>query len=240
MSLLIDFSKYSQLSGMSMIKMSLEVLSILSDHYPERLGTAWMVHVSWSFTFFWKAISPFLDSVTKKKIFFISKLPELKEWIDDDVLEVEYGGDNDTEYDYETIKTRDDSLFPPYNEAGELVHVLPVASSSTEESGTEKKPKKKKSKKQKEADDGSVTDSTSHTQDASETTDGATDSTSEPAKKKKKKSKRQLEGSTEPQETSRSSALENTSDGEDTLNGGSARSKSKEDVGPQEIQVEAE
>ena len=223
-----------------MIKMSLEVLSILSDHYPERLGSAWMVHASWSFTFFWKAISPFLDPVTKKKIFFISKLPELKQWIDDDVLEVEYGGDNDTPYDYETIKTRDDSLFPPHNEAGELVHVIPVASSSTEEPGTEKKSKKKKSKKHQEADDGSVTDSTSYTQDASETTDGATDSTSEPTKKKKKKSKRRLEGSTEPQETSRSSALEHSSDAEGTPNDVSTRSKPGEDVGPQEIQVEAE
>lgn len=137
--------------------MSMDVLKILSDHYPERLGSAWMVHASWSFSFFWKTISPFLDNVTKKKIFFIGKLPELKDWIDDDILEVEYGGQNEEEYNYEIMKEREDRLFPPHNEEGELVKLFEdeaeeeeVQEKNAESEGDEqKKEKKKKSKKKK-------------------------------------------------------------------------------------------
>lgn len=197
MSLLIDYSKYSNLSGMSMIKMSLEVLKILSDHYPERLGSAFMVHASWSFTFFWKAISPFLDPVTKKKIHFISKLDELKEWIDEDVLEVEYGGKNEYEYSYEAIKLREDSLFPPYNEAGELVPVAGATSSTHGESSKKKNKKSKKKLAESQEKEESGTADSALPADA-ETAEVSTEETTSSHSKKQKKSKPHLEESAEP------------------------------------------
>lgn len=214
-SLLIDFSKYSNLTGLSMIRMSLDVLKILSDHYPERLGSAWMVHASWSFTFFWKSISPFLDHVTKKKIFFINKLQELRDWIDEDVLEVEYSGKNDAEYSYEEYKAREAALFPPYHEDGDLVH--PPGSSHAHDAQESKK--KKKSKKKRQQHDEEHGEAATEEAESSETPAGlhAASSTSEveassSTKSKKKKMKKRssasapIESSHEHSEESRESA----------------------------------
>src|SRR5689334_1960425 len=51
---IIDYSNFSQLSGMSLGKVSLEILDILQNHYPERLGYAFIVHAPLMFEFFWK------------------------------------------------------------------------------------------------------------------------------------------------------------------------------------------
>ena len=179
-SLLIDYSKYSNLTGLSMIRMSLDVLKILSDHYPERLGTAWMVHASWSFSFFWKSISPFLDNVTKKKIFFINKLPELRDWIDEEVLEVEYSGKNEAAYQYEAYKAHEATHFPPYGEDGELLY-LPAGASGIHEK------KKKKKKKVKEEESTETADEPESLHATSSTSEADPSSNTKSSKKKKKK-----------------------------------------------------
>lgn len=111
----MDFHKFTSSSGTS-IKIALDVLSILTNHYPERLGGAYIMNTPWAFTLFWKVVSPFLDDVTKKKIRFIKKYEELLEYIDKSELEAEYGGENQFVYDFETHFLKEDKEFPPYDD----------------------------------------------------------------------------------------------------------------------------
>jgi hypothetical protein len=59
----IDYSGFSQIAGMSMTKISMEIVGILQDHYPgtlvschllnilvERLGQAFLFHAPWVWT----------------------------------------------------------------------------------------------------------------------------------------------------------------------------------------------
>ncbi|KAJ8547772.1 hypothetical protein K7X08_011358 [Anisodus acutangulus] len=73
----------------------LAALSILQDCYPERLGKLFIVHVPYIFMTAWKAIYPFIDRKTKKKIIFVEnkKLRStLERDVDDDQLPDIYGG----------------------------------------------------------------------------------------------------------------------------------------------------
>lgn len=47
---------------------SFQVLTILQQHYVERLGRAIVVNLPLLLNFFYKGISPFLDPVTKEKV----------------------------------------------------------------------------------------------------------------------------------------------------------------------------
>ncbi|XP_057947906.1 uncharacterized protein LOC131143686 [Malania oleifera] len=73
----------------------LAALSILQDCYPERLAKLFIVHVPYIFMTAWKAIYPFIDNKTKKKIIFVEKKklrPTLLEDIDESQLPDIYGG----------------------------------------------------------------------------------------------------------------------------------------------------
>jgi hypothetical protein len=88
-------------------KISLEILSILQNHYPERLGAAFMVSPPWIFSAFWKLISRFIDPVTAAKIVFTDKSGQhILEHIDAENLERPYGGANDFVYQYEEWKVQ--------------------------------------------------------------------------------------------------------------------------------------
>ncbi|KAG2702871.1 hypothetical protein I3760_06G110800 [Carya illinoinensis] len=73
----------------------LAALSILQDCYPERLGKLFIVHVPYLFMTAWKAVYPFIDSKTKKKIIFVenkSLRSTLLNEIDESQLPDTYGG----------------------------------------------------------------------------------------------------------------------------------------------------
>jgi len=53
-------------------KVSLECLSILQNHYPERLGLAIMYNFPTAMGFFWNMIRPFIDPVTATKVQFVN------------------------------------------------------------------------------------------------------------------------------------------------------------------------
>ncbi|KAJ4720336.1 random slug protein 5 [Melia azedarach] len=73
----------------------LACLSILQDCFPERLGKLYIVHSPYIFMTVWKAVYPFIDNNTKKKIVFVEnkKLRStLLEEIDESQLPDIYGG----------------------------------------------------------------------------------------------------------------------------------------------------
>ncbi|GAM28095.1 hypothetical protein SAMD00019534_112710 [Acytostelium subglobosum LB1] len=93
--LMIDFSGYSMFN-MPPTSVSKQCLDILSDHYPERLGYAFIIDPPYIFNIFWNFVSPFINKHTSKKIHFLKgeKLRRniLSQHFDEQVLEKEYGG----------------------------------------------------------------------------------------------------------------------------------------------------
>lgn len=69
------------------LNVSLEVLHILQRHYVERLGRGLVVHFPWIVNGFFKAITPFMDPITRDKIRFD---PTLTDLISPSQLEAEY------------------------------------------------------------------------------------------------------------------------------------------------------
>ena len=85
------------------LNMAVDLLHVVQNHYPERLAHAFFVNAPVLFRAAWKTISPFVDSVTKKKVKFLSskeKYKVLTEFIDPCMIESELGGENAYSYDY--------------------------------------------------------------------------------------------------------------------------------------------
>eukprot|EP00035_Acanthoeca_spectabilis_P024909 m.455985 g.455985 ORF g.455985 m.455985 type:complete len:532 (+) comp20970_c0_seq1:106-1701(+) len=99
--LVIDFKGYSIFNKPPM-SVTKQVLSLLMDKYPERLGVAFLVDAPVLFQGLWRVVKPFLPAETKKKIFFVSRTgtfgkngkmaEKFAEYFDDDQLEDDFGG----------------------------------------------------------------------------------------------------------------------------------------------------
>lgn len=87
-----------------------ELLSILQNHYPERLGALVIYDAPFVFRAFWKIIYPFIDKKTQKKVTFLSGTREpggqihnfVNEWFDASELaklEKYFGGTMETPFD---------------------------------------------------------------------------------------------------------------------------------------------
>jgi len=85
------------------IQLSIECLYTFCDHYPERLGAALLINCPWIFGAFWKCISPLINPVTlaKIKVFQADYVDTLLEIVDKEVLERDFGGENDYKYDHD-------------------------------------------------------------------------------------------------------------------------------------------
>ncbi|CED84903.1 Phosphatidylinositol transfer protein PDR16 and related proteins [Phaffia rhodozyma] len=70
---------------------SIKVLRILQDHYPERLGTAFVINVPWLVQAFFKMITPLLDPVTRSKL-ILPSTPSIAEHAPTSQLESSFGG----------------------------------------------------------------------------------------------------------------------------------------------------
>lgn len=97
--LLIDYTNFKNNQPFSISK---RVLDILQNHYPERLGIAFMYTAPFSLSIFWRIISPFLDPVTKEKVQFPKgkEDPNFVANFPKEGLERRYGGSNPFDYDH--------------------------------------------------------------------------------------------------------------------------------------------
>lgn len=69
-----------------------QVMKILQNYYPERLGLLLMVQNPWYFTLIATLLWPFIDARTRPKIHMGVTPLKLREYIDEDQLLVQFGG----------------------------------------------------------------------------------------------------------------------------------------------------
>ncbi|KAL1921804.1 uncharacterized protein VTP21DRAFT_10446 [Calcarisporiella thermophila] len=114
MVIVVDFAGSSTRTnpGLGIAK---EFLTVLGNHYPERLGRAFLVNTPWFFWTFWKLISPFIDPVTRSKIRFVDLKTQnnvqpnqekgdwanLLHYIPAEQLEADFGGKLDYEFKFD-------------------------------------------------------------------------------------------------------------------------------------------
>ncbi|KAF7563391.1 hypothetical protein G7046_g749 [Stylonectria norvegica] len=99
LSLMINFKPSKQRQNTSVpISTAREVLHILQNHYPERLGKALIINVPWIVWGFFKLVTPFIDPVTREKLKFNE---DMKQYVPPEQLwSLDWGGNMDFEYDH--------------------------------------------------------------------------------------------------------------------------------------------
>lgn len=96
LALLIDFKGNStKLPGLSIGR---EVLNILQNHYPERLGKALLTNIPRLGWIFLKLIHPFIDPLTREKLVFSEPFPN---YVPSEQLDKEFGGACDFQYEHD-------------------------------------------------------------------------------------------------------------------------------------------
>ncbi|MCJ1453168.1 hypothetical protein MMC28_003514 [Mycoblastus sanguinarius] len=96
LSLLVNF-KESRKGQNASAGQGRQVLNILQNHYPERLGTACVKNVPWIIWGFFKLINPFIDPLTREKLKFDE---DLRKIVPPEQLIKAYDGDVEFEYDH--------------------------------------------------------------------------------------------------------------------------------------------
>ena len=94
LAILVDF-KQSRKGENPSVAQGRQTLSILQNHYPERLGNACVKNVPWIVWGFFKLINPFIDPLTKEKMKFDM---DMRKIVPPEQLMRVYGGDVDFEY----------------------------------------------------------------------------------------------------------------------------------------------
>ncbi|KFH43645.1 CRAL-TRIO domain-containing protein-like protein [Hapsidospora chrysogenum ATCC 11550] len=100
LNLMINFKPNKNRQNTSVpVSTAREVLHILQNHYPERLGKALIINVPWAVWAFFKIITPFIDPVTREKLKFNE---DMKQYVPPEQLwSADWGGDMDFEYDHD-------------------------------------------------------------------------------------------------------------------------------------------
>eukprot|EP00002_Diphylleia_rotans_P041193 TRINITY_DN9960_c0_g1_i1.p1 TRINITY_DN9960_c0_g1~~TRINITY_DN9960_c0_g1_i1.p1 ORF type:complete len:250 (-),score=58.51 TRINITY_DN9960_c0_g1_i1:6-755(-) len=103
----VDHRDAPVMVGPAKMSIALEILHVVQNHYPERLGVAYHIDPPFLLNAFFKVLHPFMDEVTKKKSVFVSgsigpgssKEKAFSEYFTPDLYETEYGGTIVTNYD---------------------------------------------------------------------------------------------------------------------------------------------
>ncbi|KAG9118416.1 hypothetical protein FRC07_007081 [Ceratobasidium sp. 392] len=95
--LLINFADRSKNPALGTAR---TMLNILQNHYPERLGLALIINVPTLVNFFFKAIMPFVDPITRAKIKFNPDVIQ-EALFDKSQVMKEWGGELDFVYEHE-------------------------------------------------------------------------------------------------------------------------------------------
>ncbi|KAF6764056.1 CRAL-TRIO domain-containing protein [Ephemerocybe angulata] len=98
LAILINFAQRAKNPSLGIAR---QVLNILQDHYPERLGHALIINIPFLINAFFKIILPFVDPITREKLKF--NVDVVKEGIfEKDMCMSEFwGGSRDFEYDHD-------------------------------------------------------------------------------------------------------------------------------------------
>ncbi len=67
-------------------------MPILNDYYPETLKSFYVLGTNIFYRAMWKFVSIFVSKRTEMKINLLEEVSELKDFIDENNLDVEYGG----------------------------------------------------------------------------------------------------------------------------------------------------
>lgn len=149
MCLIADFDVESKLAkkspdGSTVAK---NFINFLQNHYPERLGICFALNPPWYIRLLYTVVSPFIDSVTKKKIHFLNGdaayiKKQLLEHIDEDQLEQCYGGTR------EVAPEADLRLARMERERAQSASESSEPASPSEETSKKKRRKKRKEKEE--------------------------------------------------------------------------------------------
>ena len=96
LAILVDF-KQSRKGENPSVGQGRQTLSILQNHYPERLGNACVKNVPWIVWGFFKLINPFIDPLTREKMKFDV---DMRKVVPPEQLMQVYEGDVEFEYDH--------------------------------------------------------------------------------------------------------------------------------------------
>jgi hypothetical protein len=100
--IVVDYDEMT-MSNATSPSVGIKFLSILGDHYPERLGKCFILNPTWYLSTFLSCISPFLDEKTRAKIHVQKNNDEeIRGYVDDSHLLKEYGGESDFEWHFES------------------------------------------------------------------------------------------------------------------------------------------
>jgi len=108
MAWICDFEGYSMKNAPS-LSVCKQTVEVLSSHFVERLGNAYIINAPRAFSWFFKLISPFIPPVTKEKIKFCyssnkeDMVKFFEPYFDMDTLPQKYGGNAQFEYDHATF-----------------------------------------------------------------------------------------------------------------------------------------
>ncbi|KAK9285369.1 hypothetical protein L1049_024560 [Liquidambar formosana] len=105
MAWLIDFTGLSLSTSIS-VKTARDIINILQNHYPERLGIAFLYNPPRIFEAFWKVVKYFLDPKTFQKVKFVypknkDSVELMRSFFDVENLPSEFGGKATLKYDHE-------------------------------------------------------------------------------------------------------------------------------------------